>query len=456
MTMSIKSQLVQFLAHLPKTQTVPERRTLLMLAGFDHLGAKIDSFEKNNFVFFSELIELVFSEGQDQLLEFLRALVGSGLVGLEARNKLNDFIAEISALDHRQWNSEFNERKSNQPTRSNSDYSQVISSYLYSNNLKPLIQSQFTSKQENLPNFSTPSQSTASIGEQQNRKLVVPSVPGTKAFEFTVVIVDAQGKEIKCCQEQAQHLTEDLGNGAILEMVYIPEGAFWMGSPESEGKRYSNERPRHSVKIKPFFISKYPVTQAQWKEIASLPEARSKLKLRPSRQGGKNYPVTQISWFDAVEFCDRLSEKTGHKYRLPSEAEWEYACRAGTTTPFHFGQTITSNLANYDSRYPYLSEPKGIYREKTTPVGSFQFANPFGLFDMHGNVWEWCLDHWHKNYDNAPTNGDAWLDSTENQTRVMRGGSWRNDPSMCRSSYRLYHNASEIFNHVGFRIVRSL
>jgi formylglycine-generating enzyme required for sulfatase activity len=435
MTINIKSQLVKFLAHIPKTQTVPERRALLMIVGFDHLGAKIDSFEKNNLVFFSELIELVFSEGQAQVSEFLRALVDSGMVGLEARNKLNEFIEEIATFDRQQSNNRFIERNNNQSICSPSKSTQVSSSS---------------------SSFLTPSRSATSIGEQQNKRLVVPSVPGIKAFEFTVVIVDAQGKEINRYQEQAHYLTEDLGNSAILEMVYIPEGTFWMGSPESEGKRYSKERPQHSVKVKAFFISKYPVTQAQWKEIALLPEARSKLKLRPSRPGGKSHAVTEISWFDAVEFCARLSEKTGHKYRLPSEAEWEYACRAGTTTPFHFGETITSDLVNCDSSHPYRSEPKGIYRKKTLPVGSLQFANAFGLFDIHGNVWEWCLDNWYENYNNAPTNGEAWLDIAENQTRVIRGGSWLNDQSLCRSSSRLYRNASDMANHVGFRIVRLL
>ncbi|BCL35628.1 SUMF1/EgtB/PvdO family nonheme iron enzyme [Nostoc sp. MS1] len=269
----------------------------------------------------------------------------------------------------------------------------------------------------------------------------VSSFPGSQAFEFTLVTINSQGQEIESHQEQAYYLTEELGNGIVLEMVYIPGGEFWMGSPEAEGKkrRYSNERPQHLVTVKPFFISKYAITQTQWKQIASLPEVRQKLKLRPSRQGGNSHPVTQVSWFDAVEFCDRLSQKTGHKYRLPSEAEWEYACRAGTTTPFHFGQTINFNVANYDSRYPYLSEPKGIYREKTTEVGFFQFANSFGLFDMHGLVWEWCLDNWHQSYDLAPTNGDAWLDSNDNNIRVMRGGSWSSEAFLCRSSFRQFN-----------------
>ena len=316
-------------------------------------------------------------------------------------------------------------------------------------------QSRFPRQQENLPIFSTPTRSTDSWEERLDTELIVPvpSLPGTQSFEFTTVMVDAQGQEISRRRGQTHYLTETLGDGVTLEMVYIPGGTFLMGSPETEGKRYSNERPQHSVTVKPFLISKYPITQAQWREVAVLSEV---LKLRPSRSGGKSHPVTQVSWHDAFEFCDHLSQKTGHEYRLPTEAEWEYACRAGTTTPFHFGETITSDLANYDARQSYRSKHQGIYREATTPAGSFQVANPFGLFDMHGNVWEWCLDHWHENYDNAPTNGDAWLDSSENQTRVMRGGSLLNDPSMCRSSSRFHKNASETFKHVGFRIAFSL
>jgi formylglycine-generating enzyme required for sulfatase activity len=407
---------------MPATQTVGERKALLSVTGFDYLIARINSLEKSNFVFFCELIEFLFSEGQAQLLRFLSALADSGLFGLEARKKLNDFITKISALELQQWNSEFIEQKSTQPVS-------IVS---------------------------TPSRSGESLEEEQDTKLLVPSILGTQPFEFTVVIVDAQGKEINRRRRQNHHLTEDLDNGVTLEMVYIPGGQFFMGSPESEGKRYSNERPQHKVTVKQFLISKYPITQAQWREVASLSEVRQKLKPRPSRNGGKSHPITQVSWFNAIEFCDRLSQKTGKEYRLPTEAEWEYACRAGTTTPFHFGETITSNLVNCDNSRPYRSEPKGIYLEKTTPVGSFEFANPFGLFDMHGLVWEWCLDHWHENYNNAPTNEDAWLDSGENQNRVIRGGSWLNDQPMCRSGSRLHKNASEMFKHVGFRIVRSL
>lgn len=420
--MSIKSQLLQLLVKMPATLQTGERKALLMVTGFDHLNTRINSFEKSNIVFFTELIELVFSEGQEQFLTFVRMLADSEFSGLETRQKLNAIITEISTLEFQQQNSEFIERKS----------TQAIS-------IVP-----------------TPSQRGESLEQEEHTKLLVPPILGTQPFKFTVVIVDVQGQEIKRSRRQNYYLTQDLGNGVTLEMVYIPGGEFWMGSLESEGKRYSNERPQHKVTVKPFLISKCVITQAQWREVAILREVRQNLKLRPSRNGGKSHPITQVSWFDAVEFCDRLSEKTGKQYTLPSEAEWEYACRAGTTTAFHFGETITSDLANYDGSYSYGSERKGIYREITIPVGSLQVANFFGLFEMHGNVWEWCLDHWHENYHNAPNNGDTWWERSDNQTRVMRGGSWRNDPHLCRSSSRLQKNASEMSNHVGFRIVCSL
>ncbi|ACC79381.1 SUMF1/EgtB/PvdO family nonheme iron enzyme [Nostoc punctiforme] len=420
--MNIKSQLLELLVKMPNTQTVGERRALLTFTGFDYLNIRINEIQSNNLSFFNELIELILSEGQDKLLNFIRALADSEFIGLEFRQKFNAIIIKISSLEPQKFNSEFIEQKNTQSVN-------IIS---------------------------ISSRSEESLEEQQDTKLPVPAILGTQSFEFTVVIVDPQGKEIKRSRRQNYYLTQDLGNGVSLEMVYIPGGEFWMGSLESEGKRYSNERPQHKVTVKPFLISKYAITQAQWREVATLREVRQNLKLRPSRNGGKSHPVTQVSWFDAVEFCDRLSEKTGKQYRLASEAEWEYACRAGTTTPFHFGETITSDLANYDGRYSYGSERKGIYREITTPIGSLQVANFFGLFDMHGNVWEWCLDHWHENYNNAPNNRDSLRDSSDNQIHVMRGGSWRNDPYLCRSSSRLQKIASEMSNHIGFRIVCSL
>ena len=180
---------------------------------------------------------------------------------------------------------------------------------------------------------------------------------------------------------------------------------------------------QHEVTIADFFIGKYPITQAQWRAVAALPEVERSLEPDPSNFKGDNRPVESMTWEDAVEFCARLTAKTGRTYRLPSEAEWEYACRAGTTGPFHFGETITPDLANYDGNYTYGDGPKGRYRNKTTPVGQFP-ANAFGLYDMHGNVWEWCQDHYHSDYIGAPTDGSAWVSGGDSSRRMLRGGSW--------------------------------
>ncbi|MDF5730969.1 MAG: formylglycine-generating enzyme family protein [Rhizonema sp. PD38] len=266
---------------------------------------------------------------------------------------------------------------------------------------------------------------------------------------------------IKRSRQTAQYFIEDLGSGIELEMVLIPGGSFLMGSPEDEPERFSDESPQHEVTIIPFCVGKYPVTQAQWKAVASLPQVNEELDADPFHFKGENHPVKRISWFDAVEFCDRLSSHTKRLYRFPSEAEWEYACRAGTTTPFHFGETITTDLANYrgtdekEGKWSgsYGQGPKGIYRAETTPVGSFGIANAFGLYDMHGNVWEWCADHWHDNYEGAPKDGSAWLDDNDNQKHMLRGGSWYDFPRNCRSACRDGYVAGSRIVSIGLRVV---
>ena len=172
-------------------------------------------------------------------------------------------------------------------------------------------------------------------------------------------------------------------------------------------------------------------------------------------------PVEQVSWYEAVEFCAQLSQHTGRNYRLPSEAEWEYACRATMKTPFHFGDTITTDVANYrgtDDKNlgrsgSYGDGPKGKYRKKTTPVGQFDAANRFGLSDMHGNVWEWCLDHWHDNYNGAPDDGSVWTQGGDSDRRVLRGGSWFNDPRVCRSASRFSLVPDDRNYLIGFRVI---
>jgi formylglycine-generating enzyme required for sulfatase activity len=228
-----------------------------------------------------------------------------------------------------------------------------------------------------------------------------------RTFAFDAITIDAQGREINRTRRQAEYFTHDLGDGVILEMVSIPGGTFGMGSPNSEEGRYDSESPQHWVTVQPFFMGKHAVTQAQRKAVAALPKVNRDLNSDLSRFKGANRPVENVSWEDAMEFCARLSKKTGRDYRLLSETEWEYACRAVTTTPFHFGETITTDLANYDGNFTYASAPKGVYLQQTTDVGSFP-PNAFGLHDMHGNVWEWCADPWYDNYAGAPVDGSVW------------------------------------------------
>ncbi len=190
-----------------------------------------------------------------------------------------------------------------------------------------------------------------------------------------------------------------------------------MGSPATEKDRTNDEGPQHEVSIQPFYMGRFAVTQAQWQAVMGN---------NPSNFKGDKRPVEQITWHQAREFCQKLSQQMGRQYRLPSEAEWEYACRAGTTTPFYFGETITPALVNYDGNFPYGAAAKGQYRESTTDVGSFP-PNAFGLYDMHGNVCEWCQDKWHENYSGAPTDGSAWeakRNENDNRSRLLRGGSW--------------------------------
>ena len=171
----------------------------------------------------------------------------------------------------------------------------------------------------------------------------------------------------------------------------------------------------------------------------------------PSHFQGRDRPVESISWWDAVEFCERLSQLTGRHYHLPSEAQWEYACRAGTHTPFNTGATIISDLADYVGSYTYARETSGIYRQETTPVGSFS-PNAFGLQDMHGNVWEWCADSWHESYRGATSNTQPWTSRGPSQAKVIRGGSWLDAPTKLRSASRSGYSATSLNRIIGFRV----
>lgn len=259
---------------------------------------------------------------------------------------------------------------------------------------------------------------------------------------------------------QAHYFTENLGNDISLDLIIISGGQFLMGTSKKQilklsGKFNSNnfhrEQPRHLVTIKPFAISQTLITQAQWRQVAQFNQVKQDLPLSPSYFQGDFLPVDQVNFEDTIEFCQRLSQASGRRYRLPTEAEWEYAARASSDTPFHFGETITSDLANYRATSVYDRETPGIYRQSSTPVNSFP-PNAFGLYDIHGNLWQWCQDDWHDNYENAPARGDVWQSAT-NMTKVLRGGAWCCHPSSCRSAYRWYALPSTKVDYIGFRIV---
>ncbi len=294
-----------------------------------------------------------------------------------------------------------------------------------------------------------------------------PPKPPAPTFRFEVVTVGAKGKIVKRAAGSAEYRRETLPGGVVLDVVPIPAGEFWMGQTEAEKaelirqageenyqKYYARENPRHRVQVPSFWLGKYAVTQAQWRAIAGLPKVKIDLKADPSQFKGDDLPVEHVSWDEAVEFCDRLTHHTNHPYHLPTEAEWEYACRGGSETPFYFGETITPELVNYNGNYPYSQAPKGTYRQKTTPVGSFP-PNRYGLYDMHGNVWEWCQDHWHENYEGAPNDGSAWLSSDERKARLGRGGSWVNNARNCRCAIRFRYEPDLRLDVLGFRVAAS-
>jgi formylglycine-generating enzyme required for sulfatase activity len=234
-------------------------------------------------------------------------------------------------------------------------------------------------------------------------------------FDFDFVTVNTKGNIIKRQRQQAYRKLEILANDITLEMIYVPGALFTMGSPEFEIGR-NHDETQHKVQVHSFYMSKYPITQEQWEII---------MNHNPSCFKGRNLPVEKISWYDAVKFCERLSERTGKLYRLPTEAEWEYACRAGTTSPFHYGDTITPELANYDTN------SKG-----TISVGSY-YPNAFGLYDMHGNVWEWTASEYEES----------------NEYKVLRGGSWGGEYNNLRSAFRYKGTAFVPVKMGGFRVV---
>lgn len=261
-------------------------------------------------------------------------------------------------------------------------------------------------------------------------------------IECEAVTVDQYGKIVNHSVYRVRQFSEQLGNDVVLEMIAIHGGMFLMGSSKSVG--YEDELPAHMVRIAPFLMAKYPVTQDQWNALMG--------RGLFWRGTGSRRPVNNVSWPQAQSFCERLSKKTGRHYALPSEAQWEYACRAHTMTPFYCGETITTDLANYCGDHTYLLEPKGVYRHGTTEVGSFP-PSAFGLYDMLGNVWEWCADTWHDNYVGAWNDDRPWGRGGDQGYRVARGGSWHDTPHLCRSASRLKLVEDEGDDFFGFRVI---
>jgi formylglycine-generating enzyme required for sulfatase activity len=301
--------------------------------------------------------------------------------------------------------------------------------------------------------------SAAVVAPFIRRKL---SLPTLRTIRFDFATVDEKGIRRPAQRASAATFTEDLGSGNSLDMAAMPGGSFTMGSPNDEPERRPNEGPQHHIGLAPFFIGAAPITQAQWLAVIMTHPGKVQHDLDPSPSffRGVDLPVESITWYEAEEYCRRLAAITGRDYRLPSEAQWEYACRAGSAGPFNVGPTITTDLANYcgaggavcgDSdgksiasdyydgqKYgsgAYGQGPAGIFRATTTRAGTFP-PNRFGLYDMHGNVWEFCLDIATATYNDAPADGGAFLAGPPDGNRILRGGSWSHNPAICRSAYR--------------------
>lgn len=239
---------------------------------------------------------------------------------------------------------------------------------------------------------------------------------------------------------------EPLGEGIAITMVGIPAGSFLMGSDVGQS---DVEKPQHTVKIEKFCISQTPITRAQWFQVMECEPSNYRYR----RIKRNEQPIDRVTWDEAVDFCNHLVKHTGRNYSLASEAQWEYACRAGTTTEYHCGEQLSGELANYNTSTDY-SESTAEYRGQTTPVGEFP-ANPWGLHDMHGNVDEWCLDQFHRSYIAAPVDGSAWIDSCSNITgdRILLGGSWANSQNRCRSASGFCYKEQNALIYFGFRVI---
>ena len=297
------------------------------------------------------------------------------------------------------------------------------------------------------------------VGEEARRELVAREVKGEGETQRQASERE-QGSVFRDCDE-------------CPEMVVVPAGSFMMGSPSSEKRRSKDEGPGHRVTMsRSFAVGKYEVTLGEYQRFVEatggdddagcriwngskwiLDVSRSWRQLGLSQTD--RHPVTCVSWDDAKSYADWLSRRTGERYRLLSESEWEYVARAKTMGPFHFGSTISSDQANYNGNYTYGLGRKGRYRQQTVAVGTFS-ANGFGLHDVHGNVWEWVEDCWHGSYGGAPSDGSAWTWGGDCVKRVVRGGTWNGKPWILRSANRARRSAGNRDHNLGFRVARTL
>ncbi|KAF0250002.1 MAG: hypothetical protein FD167_592 [bacterium] len=341
---------------------------------------------------------------------------------------------------------------------STQEMKQALENCLFQTNSDTLKQHPIES-QKDLPSlsFSDFEELTANTMSQVGELNDASSGKPKLFFEFDVLLLEHDGAVRKRYVRKNRCFIEELDLNTCLDMVSIPKGVFLMGSPDHENGRTNDEGPLHEVNVSQFYISRTTITQAQWRVVANWPKVKRKLNQDPSHLKGDNLPVEQVSWDEAIEFCARLSHKTSKDYRLPSEAEWEYACRAGTNTPFSLGDTITTDLVNYNGNMSYAQGPKGIFRRGTVEVASMIVANPFGLFDMHGNVWEWCLDNYQNNYEDAPDDAREWQKGSNQDLimgwRVLRGGAWNVGSANCRSAARFKLIPDIKPHYVGFRVV---
>ncbi|MBP8132002.1 MAG: SUMF1/EgtB/PvdO family nonheme iron enzyme, partial [Candidatus Hydrogenedentes bacterium] len=269
--------------------------------------------------------------------------------------------------------------------------------------------------------------------------VITPGNQQTLQRVFGGAPAPAQGERAAGTETQV-----DLGNGVMLDLVWCPPGTFLMGSPESEPERKPIETQHQVTLTQGFWMGKYEVTQGQWERVMGTNPSLFK--------GDPRLPAEQVSWGDCQKFLAKLNGRvSGGGFRLPTEAQWEYACRAGTSTPFHFGETISTDQANYNGNYTYGNGRKGVWRQKTTVVGSFP-SNAWGLHDMHGNIWEWCAD-WFGDYASGSVTDPAGAAS--GRDRVLRGGSWNSGPTCCRSASRDHYTPGARLNYGGFRVVRT-